>query len=146
MLSSTEIQVNWTEVSEIDQNGIITEYEVMYEPLMTFGVLNTTTTTTTMNLFTVLFGLEEYMEYNISVRAYTNDGAGPYSVGIIWRTFDDGELTMDISHLLCNYTVPSSSPSNASARAVSSTEISENRFINLSMIYKSGLGFINLRH
>ena len=99
VLSSTEIQVNWTEVAEIDQNGIITKYEVMYEPLMTFGVLNTTTTTT-MNLFTVLFGLEEYVEYNISVRAYTNDGAGPYSVGIVMRTFEDGRLTMDISHLL----------------------------------------------
>ncbi len=99
VLSSTEVQVNWTEVAEIDQNGIITEYEVMYEPLRTFGVLNTATTTT-MNLFTVLYELEEYVEYNISVRAYTNDGAGPYSVGIVRRTFEDGELTMDISHLL----------------------------------------------
>ncbi len=99
VLSSTKIQVNWTEVAEIDQNGNITEYEVMYEPLMIFGVLNTATTTT-MNLFTVLFGLEEYVEYNISVRAYTNDGAGPYSVGIVKRTFEDGRLTMDISHLL----------------------------------------------
>ncbi len=93
VLSSTEVQVNWTEVAEIDQNGIITEYEVTYEPLMTFGVLNTATTTT-MNLFTVLFGLEEYVEYNISVRAYTNDGAGPYSVGIVRRTFEDGRLTV----------------------------------------------------
>ena len=93
VLSSTEIQLNWTEVSEIDRNGIITEYEVMYEPLMTFGVLNTTTIRT-MNLFTVLYELEEYVEYNISVRAYTNDGAGPYSVGIVRRTFEDGELTV----------------------------------------------------
>ncbi len=94
VLSSTEIQVNWTEVTEIDQNGIISEYEVIYEPLMTFGVLNTTTTTTTMNLSTVLYELEEYVEYNISVRAYTNDGAGPYSVEIVRRTFEDGRLTV----------------------------------------------------
>ena len=94
VLSSTEIQVNWTEVTEIDQNGIISEYEVMYEPLITFGVLNTTTTITTMNLFTVLYELEEYVEYNISVRAYTNDGAGPYSVGVVRRTFEDGRLTV----------------------------------------------------
>ncbi len=127
VLSSTEIQVNWTEVAEIDQNGIITEYEVMYEPLMTFGVLNITTIRT-MNLFTVLYGLEEYVEYNISVRAYTRVGPGPYSVGTIKITFEDGELklTMDTSNT-CTFTiiaVPSSSPSNVSATAVSSTEIS----------------------
>ena len=29
-LSSTEIQVSWSEVSEIDKNGVITVYEVMY--------------------------------------------------------------------------------------------------------------------
>ncbi len=40
VLSSTEIQMNWTEIPEMEQNGIIIEYEVMYEPLMTFnGVL-----------------------------------------------------------------------------------------------------------
>ena len=92
-LSSTKIQVNWTEVTEIDQNGIITEYEVMYEPLMTFGVLNTSTART-MDVFFLLNGLEEYVEYNISVRAYTNDGAGPYSVGIVRRTFEDGGLNV----------------------------------------------------
>ncbi len=95
VLSSTEIQVNWTEVAEIDQNGVITEYEVMYEPLMTFGVLNTTTIRT-INLFTVLFGLEKYVEYNISVRAYTRVGPGPYSVGIIKITFD-GELNLTMN-------------------------------------------------
>ncbi len=93
VLSSTEIRVNWEEVPEVDQNGIITEYEVMYEPLMTFGMLNTTTRTT-RNLFILLNGLQEYVEYNISVRAYTNDGAGPYSVGVVRRTFEDGRLTV----------------------------------------------------
>ena len=101
VLSSIEIQVNWTEVSEIDQNGIITEYEVMYEPLMTFGVLNTTTIRT-MNLFTVLYVLEEYVEYNISVRAYTTMGSGPYSIGIVMRTYENGELTIDTSNTFLN--------------------------------------------
>ena len=129
VLSSTEIQVNWTEVAEIDQNGIITEYEVMYEPLMTFGVLNTTTIRT-MNLFTVLYELEEYVEYNISVRAYTQVGPGPYSVGTMNITFEDGELKLTMGTFkftICTFTiiaVPSSSPSNVSATAVSSTEIS----------------------
>ncbi len=127
VLSSIEIQVNWTDVSEIDQNGIITEYEVMYEPLMRFGVLNTTTIRT-MNLFTALYGLEEYVEYNISVRAYTIVGSGPYSIGIVVRTFENGELTIDTSnnffYCIIIFAVPSSSPSNVSATAVSSTVIS----------------------
>ena len=84
--------MSWTDVPDTDQNGVITMYEVMFEPLMTFGgVLNTTTVSTT-NLSMTVSELEEYVEYNISVRAYTNDGAGPYSVGTVVRTSEDGEL------------------------------------------------------
>ena len=91
VLSSTEIQVNWTEALEMDQNGIITEYEVMYEPLMTFGVLtNEILVVDSLNLSIDLMYLEEFVEYNISVRAYTSMGPGPYSMGIIRRTFEDG--------------------------------------------------------
>ena len=92
VLSSTEILVNWTEVSEIDQNGLIVTYEVMYDPLMTFnGMLNRITVNTT-NLSITLNSLQEYVEYNISVRAYTNVGPGPYNVGIINRTLENGEF------------------------------------------------------
>ena len=92
VLSSTEIQVNWTEIPEMEQNGIITEYEVMYEPLMTFGGVLTTTTVNTIatNMFITLTGLQEYVVYNISVRAYTRVGPGPYSVEIVRRTLEDG--------------------------------------------------------
>ena len=124
VLSSTEIQVNWTEVPMINRNGIITTYEVMYEPLMTFDELTAAKVNTT-NVSTVLTGLEENLEYNVSVRAYTSVGSGPYSVGIVGRTFEDGELTMaTLALLLYIYAVPSSSPSNVSAMAVSSTMIS----------------------
>ena len=91
VLSSTEIQVNWTEVLEMDQNGIIAEYEVMYEPLMEFGFLtNEILVVDSLNLSITLMDLEEYVEYNILVRAYTSVGPGPYSVGIVQRTFEDG--------------------------------------------------------
>ena len=91
VLSSTEIQVSWEEVPAIDQNGIITVYEVQYEPLETFGVLviqtiNITANTTTKNLT----GLEEYVDYDITVRAYTSVGPGPYSdPPITERTMED---------------------------------------------------------
>ena len=93
VLSSTEIEVSWEEVPAINQNGIITMYEVQYIPLETFGGQISTTTanvTNTSLLFIVLTGLEEYVEYNISVRAYTSVGPGPYSIGVVERTDTDG--------------------------------------------------------
>ncbi len=90
VLSSTEIQVNWTEIPEMEQNGIIDKYEVMYEPQMTFNDVLTTTTVNTTNMFVTLTGLQEYVVYNISVRAYTRVGPGPYSVEVVRRTMEDG--------------------------------------------------------
>ena len=98
VLSSTEIFVNWMEALEIDQNGMITGYEVMYEPLMTFDGLITTLTVNTTNLSITLMDLEEYVEYSISVRAYTSVGPGPYSVGIVRRTFQDGMKDANSAH------------------------------------------------
>ncbi len=90
-LSPTEIQVNWSNVPEIDQNGIITDYEVMYEPLMTFGDALSITIVNTTNMSITLDGLQEFVNYNISVRARTSVGPGPFSVGIMRRTLDDGK-------------------------------------------------------
>ena len=46
-------------------------------------------------LMIVLTDLEEYIEYNISVRAYTSAGPGPYSVGSIDTA---GELDNNMQH------------------------------------------------
>ena len=56
-------------------------YEVMYTPLETFGgtLQSNTTTVSEPALSVVLIGLEEYVNYTISVRAYTSVGMGPYS-------------------------------------------------------------------
>ena len=91
VINSTSIKLNWIAVPMIDQNGIVIQYEVMYTPLLTFGVITTMTVFTT-NLSITLLALEEYVEYNISVRAYTSVGPGPYSVGIAIRTFEAGKL------------------------------------------------------
>ena len=95
VLSSTEIEVSWEEVPAINENGIITMYEVQYIPLETFdGQISTNTVNITdiSMLFTDLTGLEEYVEYNISVRAYTNAGSGPYSDSVVERTDTDSKL------------------------------------------------------
>ena len=89
-LSSTEIEVSWEEVPYCDQNGVITMYEIKYKPLECDSIIeyvNTTGPVLMMNLT----GLEEYVEYNITVRAYTSEGPGPYSdPPVTERTLEDG--------------------------------------------------------
>ena len=82
--------VSWDEVPLIDRNGIVTNYEVLYEPLETFGGAIMSMTVNTTNTSTTLSGLEEFVMYNISVRAYTSEGPGPYSEEITRRTLEDG--------------------------------------------------------
>ena len=87
----------WEDVTLVDQNGNVTEYGVMYEPLMTFGDQLNTTIVNTTNLSIILNDLEEFVNYNISVRAYTSVGPGPYSDGIVRMTFEDGGSLLLIS-------------------------------------------------
>ena len=74
----------------MDRNGIIILYEVQYEPLMTFGGQLMTMVMNTSNTSIVLGGLQEYVEYNITVRAYTSVGPGPFSPAVNYRTAEDG--------------------------------------------------------
>ena len=89
-ISSTDILVSWDEIPAIDRNGIILRYEVQYEPLMTFGGQLMTMVMNTSNTSIVLGGLQEYVEYNITVRAYTSVGPGPFSPAVNNRTAEDG--------------------------------------------------------
>ena len=84
------IMVTWEEVLPIDQNGIITIYEVQYEPLQFMESLSTPVTNTT-DMAVNLTNLQEFVEYTISVRAYTSIGFGPFSTEITERTFEDGK-------------------------------------------------------
>ena len=101
-VSSTVILVTWEEVPAIDENGIITMYEVQYEPLQTFGnaLATETVNTTDPILMMNITGLQEYVEYNISVRAYTSVGSGPYSDPVTERTLEDGEYPQWLSTCL----------------------------------------------
>ena len=85
VISPTSIVVTWDMVPSIDQNGVITMYEVLYEPLETFNgsIMSNTTTVDGSARAVNLTGLEEYVNFNISVRAYTSAGEGPYIDGVI---------------------------------------------------------------
>ena len=92
-LSPTEILVTWDRVPPIDRNGIITMYEVLYQPLETFGgaIGPLTLTVIFPNMSAILTQLEEYVVYNISVRAFTETGPGVYSIVMQERTLEDGK-------------------------------------------------------
>ena len=84
--------VSWDEVPPIDQNGIIIIYQVLYQPLETFGgfIGTCNVNVSMMDMSVVLKDLEESVSYNISVRAYTSAGEGPYSDGVLAMTNEDG--------------------------------------------------------
>ena len=106
VVSSTEIMVTWDIVPEIDQNGVITMYEVLYVPLETFGGAIGENSTDVTERMATLTDLQEYVNYTISVRAYTSVGAGPYSDGMIVETLEDGKIrkfklhNIDCTHYL----------------------------------------------
>ena len=92
--SSTEILVFWDEVLELDQNGVIITYEVQLEPLdfpadIFVDPLNTT------DIQERATDLEEFVNYNISVRAHTSVGPGPYSDPVTARTSEDGNVPIN---------------------------------------------------
>ena len=89
--SSTEIMVTWEDILPIDQNGIITNYEVQYEPLEFMERLDTMFVNTT-DMAVNLTNLQENVQYNISVRAYTIIGPGTYSDPVTERTLEDRKL------------------------------------------------------
>ena len=91
-VSPTSIMVTWDMVPPIDQNGVITMYQVLYQPLETFGGAIGPLTVNVTELTADLTDLEEYVNYTISVRAYTSAGEGPYSDGVVELTFEDSKF------------------------------------------------------
>ena len=74
-------------------------YEVLYEPLETFGgaIQTQTRNVSGTEMSVVLMNLEEFVNYSISVRAYTSVGEGPYSDEMREKTNTDGILIFDFS-------------------------------------------------
>ena len=87
ILSSTVFQVSWSEIEPIDQNGVISQYEVMY---ISGADLNQRVFSNGSSFTLNISGLEEDTEYNISLRAYTSVGPGPFSGTVVITTEEDG--------------------------------------------------------
>ena len=68
------------------------------EPLETFeGRIEAKMKTINSPSFEVLFeNLQEYVEYNITIRAFTITGEGPFSHAVSIRTLQDGKPELKI--------------------------------------------------
>lgn len=93
-ISSTAVEVVWSDVPPVDQNGMIVQYEVEYTQSTLTGAPMLSNHTVDAFVFSLLLtGLEEYVEYAIRVRAYTTVGAGPYSAMVFATTHEDGNIS-----------------------------------------------------
>ena len=89
--SSKSIFVDWDDVPQPDQNGIILRYTVTYTALPNGSpvpqVVDAPTTQATLT------GLNEYTNYRITVFASTSKGDGNVSEPIIVITDEDSKFT-----------------------------------------------------
>lgn len=96
-VSPDQLMVTWDPVPEIHQNGPIIIYEILYSPNNTFnGLLAPENTLNTSNTSILLSSLEEFVAYDISVRAYTDAGPGNYSNPTTQRTLTAREFVLKL--------------------------------------------------
>ena len=95
--SSTSISVSWEEVQAELQNGIITGYTITYQSLTEND--NGFVQAGPDDRQAILTGLKEFVDYNISVVAFTVKGDGPPSI-IVVRTDEDSKSNI-VLFLLC---------------------------------------------
>ena len=89
--------VTWDPIPPIEQNGVITTYEVLYTPQESFeGQIGPQTRAVVApNTTVVLTDLQEYVFYDVSVRASTSAGSSEYSEPTLARTLEDGKYLRD---------------------------------------------------
>ena len=66
-------------------------YEVLYRSLETFSEYIQMRNVSGTEMAVILMDLEEFVDYNISVRAFTSVGGGPYSDEVAVTTFENGK-------------------------------------------------------
>ena len=100
--SSKKIFVQWDQVPDADQNGVILSYTVTYRALLPDGPHQTQQVTAPTRSAT-LTGLNEYTNYSITVFASTIKGDGNKSDPITVITDEDSKFSQHVLFLL--YTI-----------------------------------------
>ena len=92
-LSPTTIEAKWNDIPESDLNGIISQYEVRYK-VVNESMLDSIFT---RNLSVLLSDLRASTAYEVSVRAYTSVGPGPFCMAVTNQTMDEEVATVDVA-------------------------------------------------
>ena len=102
-ITTTSINVSWEHYPNTTRNGIIIAYEVKYSWPLGIGQLGTiyVNTSGAQNQL-VLSGLQECVQYSISVRAYTSQGPGPFSREVLDSSQNSESLTKHTNMNCCN--------------------------------------------
>ena len=79
--------VSWEEIPQVDRNGIIIRYDIMYSYPRGGRLVASTN-----ELSIVLTRLAESERYTVQVRGVTSAGPGPYSDPVIEITFEDSKF------------------------------------------------------
>lgn len=72
--SHVAVAISWALPALFNHHGIVISYDILYESDTTSGLAEGVTGT-----MTTVMGLEEFVQYNVSVRARTSVGPGPFS-------------------------------------------------------------------
>ena len=99
-LSPTSIRVTFYPPPEIDQNGLITSYNISYtgeefdtDIQFTTGPITTPIYPAVTQVSFDLTGLQEYNNYTISVNAANSQGVSAFTTGVVQRTNESGMKT-----------------------------------------------------
>ena len=95
-LNATAIQVQWEQVPEIDRNGEIIYYEVRVDPAQFQSISDVNVSGAELEV--MVDGLEEFVQYNFTLRAYTSAGPGPFSNVTTNTTDQAGEVLEQDNH------------------------------------------------
>ena len=90
--SSSEIIVYWEEVPAFSKNGIILFHEVLFCNAVNCSEMQSLNTTDATKFSLILNSLEEFTAYSVTVRAYTQIGAGESAPLLVVMTLVDGML------------------------------------------------------
>ena len=89
--SSTSIEASWQLPPAEDRNGNITGFKLFYKKKGSSGSSTQITIDSGSTLTKVVTGLDQYIEYEFEVLAFTSVGDGPNSSVPSVRTKEDGE-------------------------------------------------------
>ena len=93
-ITSTSVELIWEEIPEMNQNGIITGYQLRFRAQTSDNTSWTYVMIPGSNLTASLRGLQEFVTYLIQISGVTAAGTGPFSPELSITTLEDGKASI----------------------------------------------------